>query len=267
MLAAFKEWDTTPGLKEAVKSGDTGYWGTCKEVVFSTRHTHSQVLWAGRGRMLRLGLIRVDRHVEGREKIHGATGWPNAILAVKKAIGNGMPETRALFWLWREAITLGSTVHVNCSLKQFPWSGLLGLSFGVCFLSFFLLKYAQKRWSPTTYTTVWKTDKDMGDLALVGLGGTNFQKKRWSSMEEIFIALVEASRDVKQNAKFMGPKRLTPLRLVSGLRWKYTFSPMDNESYNWRKDMCNCNYWSRILETEGKKHFLNKPHSRKNFEI
>lgn len=47
--------------------------------------------------MLRLGFIRIDRHVEGREKIHGATGCPNAILAVKKAIGNGMPETRALF--------------------------------------------------------------------------------------------------------------------------------------------------------------------------
>lgn len=51
--------------------------------------------------------IRVDRHMERREKRHRETGWPNAVLPVKKAIGNGVSETRALSRLRREAIVLG----------------------------------------------------------------------------------------------------------------------------------------------------------------
>lgn len=45
--------------------------------------------------MLSLGFIRADRHVEGEKKRHRGTGWLNAVLAVKKAIGNGVSETRA----------------------------------------------------------------------------------------------------------------------------------------------------------------------------
>lgn len=57
----------------------------------------------------------------------------------------------------------------------------------------------------------------MRELALVNLKGKIFQKIS-SSMKEIFIYLVEALHDVKQDGKFMRPEKFTPLRIVSILR-------------------------------------------------
>lgn len=140
---------------------------------------------------------------------------------------------------------------MNYSLlsELFPWAWLLGLSFGVCFLSFFSLKIC--------------LEEMISHTSDVGLRAANFQNRRISPWRQTYLS---GWHDVKNNTEFMILVRLAPLRLASGLKLKKMHFP----HWSWilwlRKDTRSHNTEANFFETEGKKNFLNKSYSRKSSE-